>query len=53
MSLATEQNREGLITLLCRYCEADDRWVEAVKFLDLDDGAGWQLLQACFPILIY
>ncbi|CAK9266705.1 unnamed protein product [Sphagnum jensenii] len=28
------------------YCEADDRWVEAVRFLDLDDGAGWQLLQA-------
>lgn len=28
-----------------RYCEADDRWIEAVKFLDLDDGAGWQLLQ--------
>jgi hypothetical protein len=27
------------------YCEADDRWVEAVRFLDLDDGAGWQLLQ--------
>ncbi|KAH8970055.1 hypothetical protein BDL97_02G067000 [Sphagnum fallax] len=29
-----------------KYCEANDRWVEAVRFLDLDDGAGWQLLQA-------
>ncbi|MQL91757.1 hypothetical protein Taro_024365 [Colocasia esculenta] len=28
------------------YCLADDRLTEAVKFLDLDDCAGWQLLQA-------
>ncbi|CAM6127052.1 unnamed protein product [Calypogeia fissa] len=28
------------------YFMADDRWVQAVQFLDLDDGAGWQLLQA-------
>lgn len=28
------------------YCEADDRWSEAVNFMNLDDGAGWQLLQA-------
>lgn len=28
-----------------RYCLADDNWVEAVKFLDLGDGAGWELLQ--------
>ncbi|XP_012070228.1 uncharacterized protein LOC105632456 isoform X2 [Jatropha curcas] len=28
------------------YCLADDRLEEAVKFLDLGDGAGWQLLQA-------
>ncbi|KAG6571810.1 hypothetical protein SDJN03_28538, partial [Cucurbita argyrosperma subsp. sororia] len=28
------------------YCLADDRFVEAVKFLDLDDRAGWKLLQA-------
>ncbi|KAL2653141.1 hypothetical protein R1flu_021269 [Riccia fluitans] len=28
------------------YCAADDRWDKAVKFMDLDDGAGWQLLQA-------
>lgn len=28
------------------YCLADDRWSEAVKFLDLGDGAGWELLQA-------
>ncbi|CAK9213847.1 unnamed protein product, partial [Sphagnum jensenii] len=27
------------------YCEVDDHWVEAVRLLDLDDGAGWQLLQ--------
>ncbi|KAL8150788.1 hypothetical protein V2J09_020596 [Rumex salicifolius] len=28
------------------YCLADDRLLESVKFLDLGDGAGWQLLQA-------
>ncbi|KAK9095561.1 hypothetical protein Scep_027030 [Stephania cephalantha] len=28
------------------YCLADDRLLEAVKFLDLGNGAGWQLLQA-------
>ncbi|KAG0618596.1 hypothetical protein M758_4G076500 [Ceratodon purpureus] len=28
------------------YCAADDRWEEATKFMDLDDGAGWQLLEA-------
>ncbi|XP_060204094.1 uncharacterized protein LOC132632253 [Lycium barbarum] len=28
------------------YCCADDRLLEAVKFLDLGDGAGWELLQA-------
>ncbi|KAI3457860.1 hypothetical protein Pfo_014523 [Paulownia fortunei] len=28
------------------YCLADDRLVEAVKFLDLGNGAGWELLQA-------
>lgn len=28
------------------YCEADDRLSEAVKFLDLGNGAGWELLQA-------
>ncbi|POO02043.1 Tyrosine-protein kinase [Trema orientale] len=28
------------------YCLADDRLSNAVKFLDLGDGAGWELLQA-------
>ncbi|XP_010245197.1 PREDICTED: uncharacterized protein LOC104588806 isoform X2 [Nelumbo nucifera] len=28
------------------YCLADDRMLEAVKFLNLGDGAGWELLQA-------
>lgn len=28
-----------------RYCQADDRLLEAVKFLDLGNGAGWELLQ--------
>lgn len=28
------------------YCLADDKLSEAVKFLDLGDGAGWELLQA-------
>eukprot|EP00250_Pteridium_aquilinum_P022724 c25611_g1_i1 orf=142-1485(+) len=28
------------------YCLADDNLVEAIKFLDLGDGAGWELLQA-------
>ena len=30
---------------LSRYCLADDRLLEAVKFLDLGAGAGWELLQ--------
>ncbi|PWZ26934.1 hypothetical protein Zm00014a_023497 [Zea mays] len=29
-----------------RYCLADDQLSEAVSFLDLGDGAGWELLQA-------
>lgn len=28
------------------YCMEDDQLLEAVKFLDLGDGAGWELLQA-------
>ncbi|KAF6148513.1 hypothetical protein GIB67_042472 [Kingdonia uniflora] len=28
------------------YCLADDQLLEAVKFLDLSSGAGWELLQA-------
>lgn len=28
-----------------RYCLADDRLLDAVRFLDLGDGAGWELLQ--------
>lgn len=28
------------------YCLADDNLLEAVKFLDLGDGSGWELLQA-------
>ncbi|KAL6320075.1 hypothetical protein AAG906_004474 [Vitis piasezkii] len=28
------------------YCLADDSLLEAVRFLDLGDGAGWELLQA-------
>lgn len=32
-----------------RYCLADDRLLDAVKFLDLGDGAGWELLQ----VLLY
>lgn len=28
------------------YCLADDRLLEAVNFLDLGNGAGWELLQA-------
>ncbi|KAL5542082.1 hypothetical protein UlMin_009792 [Ulmus minor] len=28
------------------YCLADDQMLDAVKFLDLGDGAGWELLQA-------
>jgi hypothetical protein len=28
------------------YCEADERWLGAVAFLDNDGGAGWDLLGA-------
>lgn len=31
--------------MCCRYCLADDRLAEAVKFLDLGGGSGWELLQ--------
>lgn len=31
-----------------RYCLADDGLLDAVKFLDLGDGAGWELLQVLF-----
>lgn len=34
------------IEAMREYCLADDRLGEAVKFLDLDDRAGWELLQA-------
>lgn len=33
------------LLFFCSYCLADDRFLEAVKFLDLGDGAGWELLQ--------
>ncbi|CAB4261713.1 unnamed protein product [Prunus armeniaca] len=33
------------LTPFGRYCLADDRLLDAVKFLDLGDGAGWELLQ--------
>ena len=32
-----------------RYCQADDRLLEAVEFLDLGNGAGWELLQVDLP----
>lgn len=32
-----------------RYCLADDQLIGAVEFLDLGDGAGWELLQVKFP----
>lgn len=35
----------GESPFLSRYCLADDSLLEAVKFLDLGDGAGWELLQ--------
>ena len=34
-----------LYFFIVRYCLADDRLSEAVKFLDLGAGAGWELLQ--------
>ncbi|CAM6014217.1 unnamed protein product [Sphagnum balticum] len=33
------------------YCEADDRWVEAMRFLDLDDGASWQLFRVGLHVI--
>lgn len=37
---------KDLTNFLYRYCLADERLEEAVKFLDLGDRAGWELLQA-------
>ena len=31
-----------------RYCIADDRLVNGVEFLDLGNGAGWELLQVIY-----
>jgi len=36
---------KDLTNFLYRYCLADERLEEAVKFLDLGDRAGWELLQ--------
>lgn len=33
------------LNFLYRYCLADERLEEAVKFLDFGDRAGWELLQ--------
>ena len=30
-----------------RYCLADDGLLEGVRYLDLRDNAGWELLQVC------
>lgn len=38
---------------LSRYCLADDRLLEAVKFLDLGEGAGWELLQVEIVSKVY
>lgn len=38
---------------LSRYCLADDRLLEAVKFLDLGEGAGWELLQVEIVFKVY
>ncbi|EXB44191.1 hypothetical protein L484_010297 [Morus notabilis] len=50
MPLAWQRLLESTFKLdieACReYCLADDRLLDAVKFLDLGDGAGWELLQA-------
>ncbi|XP_024044293.1 uncharacterized protein LOC18048871 isoform X3 [Citrus clementina] len=35
------------------YCLADDRLLEAVKFLDLGEGAGWELLQVEIVFKVY
>ncbi|KAF5820969.1 hypothetical protein HanXRQr2_Chr01g0008271 [Helianthus annuus] len=34
-----------------RYCLADDRFLDAVKFLDSGDGAGWELLHVLFHFM--
>lgn len=36
---------KNLTNFFYRYCLADERLEEAVKFLDLGDRAGWELLQ--------
>ena len=42
----TKEDKDTIYILwLCMYYLADDRWVEAVKFLDLGDMSGWELLQ--------
>ncbi|KAD0351775.1 hypothetical protein E3N88_44413 [Mikania micrantha] len=45
LSLQATINDTYSACVLIRYCLADDGFLEAVKFLDLGDGAGWELLQ--------
>ncbi len=46
-----EAHIERFCFLLSKYCEADDHSVEAVRFLDLDDGVGWQLLRVGLHVI--
>jgi len=41
-----------VLFMLGRYCIADDRLVNAIEFLDLGDGAGWELLQVYTTCLL-
>uniref|UniRef100_A0A803KSS0 Protein kinase domain-containing protein n=1 Tax=Chenopodium quinoa TaxID=63459 RepID=A0A803KSS0_CHEQI len=45
-SLSLQFGTDPNVALAFGYCSADDRLLEAVQFLDLGDGAGWELLQA-------
>jgi hypothetical protein len=41
-----------VLFMLGRYCIADDKLVNAIEFLDLGDGAGWELLQVYTTCLL-
>lgn len=41
-----EDTFEFDITRFREYCKAEDAWAGAVKFLDSNDGSGWDLLKA-------
>ena len=46
-----ETSETRYIGWLCKYYLVDDRWVEAVKFMDLGDRSCWELLRVPLSLI--